>query len=130
MAVQRAALSEDDAKSLLETLLDWVVQLGNSHEGPLVMRKLCSTLVAYFLQFSASWTGSVKHLMYCLCLGRAVPYDGLEAAPETSQLIQNITDEKATIILWFASNLVEEVGKTDSNSMKQLSLAHIPLTPL
>jgi hypothetical protein len=42
--------------------------------------------------------------------------------PETSQLIENITDEKATIVLWFASNLVEEVGKTDSSSMKQLSL--------
>jgi hypothetical protein len=93
------------------------------------MRKLCSTLVAYFLQLSASWTRCVKHLMYCLCLGRVVPYDSLEEAPETSHLIQNINDEKATIVLWFASNLVEEVGKTDSNSMKQLSLRRIPLTP-
>lgn len=123
----RESLSDDDAKSLLQTLLGWLVQFVQSHEGPLVMRKLCSTLVVYFLQFSASWTRCVKHLLYCLCMGRVVPYDALKEAPETSNLVQNITDKKATIVLWFASNLVEEVGKTDSNSMKQLSLPHIPM---
>lgn len=53
--------------------------------------------------------------------------------PETSQLIENITNEKAIIVFWFASSLVEEVGKTDASSMKQLSLraiflAHCGLT--
>jgi hypothetical protein len=62
--------------------------------------------------------------MYCICIGQVAPYDTLEKSPETHQLIQNITAEKATVILWFASNLVEEVGKTDSTSMKQLSLVH------
>lgn len=63
--------------------------------------------------------------MYCLCIGQAVPYEALEESPETALLVQNIPAEKATVVLWFASNLVEEVGKTDSNSMKQLSLADI-----
>ena len=90
------------------------------------MRKLCSTLVVYFLQFSDSWTRCVKHLMCCLSDGHATFYSAVEEAAETSQLIENISDEKATIILWFASSLVEEVGKTDSSSMKQLSLSHTP----
>jgi hypothetical protein len=120
----RGSLSEDDAKNLLQTLISWLIRSVESREGALVTRKLCSTLVVYFLQFSASWARCVKHLMYCICIGQVAPYDTLEKSPETHQLIQNITAEKATVILWFASNLVEEVGKTDSTSMKQLSLVH------
>lgn len=67
----------------------------------------------------------MKHVMYCLCVGRVTPYAALEEAPETSQLILNMTDKKATIALWFASSLVEEVGKTDSSSIKQLSQLYI-----
>jgi hypothetical protein len=84
------------------------------------MRKLCSTLVSYFLQFSMSWTRCVKHLMYCLCIKRAVPYnDALPESPDTAVLVAELSNEKAIAILWFASSLVEEVGKTDSSLMKQ-----------
>jgi len=37
---------------------------------------------------------------------------------------------KAVALFWFAATLVEEVGKTDSSSMKQLSQAlQSPLQP-
>jgi hypothetical protein len=62
--------------------------------------------------------------MYCLCTDQVTPYGTIEESPETAFLIQNITANKAIIILWFAANLVEEVGKTDSSSMKQLSPEH------
>jgi hypothetical protein len=88
-------------------------------EGALVVRKLCSTLVAYFMKFSASWERCVKHLMYCLCTNEARPYSSLAEAPETAVLVQNLTDAKAVAVFWVAATLVEEVGKTDSNSMKQ-----------
>jgi len=52
-----------------------------------------------------------------------VPYSALEKAPETSILIQNLSNSKAVAVLWFAATLVEEVGRTDSQSMKQLSLS-------
>lgn len=83
------------------------------------MRKLCSTLVAYFLQFSESWTKCVKHLMYCLCINQPVSYSILQEAPETTVLVREISNERAIALFWFATSLVEEVGKTDSNSMKQ-----------
>jgi hypothetical protein len=63
--------------------------------------------------------------MYCLCIGQALPYEALGESPETTLLVQNMAPEKAIILFWFAANFVEEVGKTDSNSMKQLSLAFI-----
>jgi hypothetical protein len=60
--------------------------------------------------------------MYCICTNQAHPYSSLEEAPDTTILVQNISEDQAVAIFWFAATLVEEVGKTDSNSMKQLSL--------
>jgi hypothetical protein len=91
-------------------------------EGALVVRKLCSALVAYFLQFSTSWTNCVKHLICCLYSDKAVPYSALDEAPDVAVLLQTLSNPKAVAIFWFAATLVEEVGKTDSNSMKQLSV--------
>ena len=62
----------------------------------------------------------MKHLMYCLCIRKAVPYDdALPGSPDTAVIVAELSNEKAIPILWFASSLVEEVGKTDSSLMKQ-----------
>jgi hypothetical protein len=119
---RRKSLGDEDADALLQTLIGFLVQFLSNGERALVVRKLCSTLVAYFLQFSIKWTRCIKHLMYCLYTNHAVPYQGLDDDLETATMVQNISNEKAVAILWFAAALVEEVGKTDSNSMKQLSL--------
>jgi hypothetical protein len=113
------SLGDDDALALLQSLISFLIQSLAKGEGHLVVRKLCSTLVAYFLQFSMSWTRCIKHLMYCLCINEVVPLSALDEAPETTVLVQNISNEKAVALLWFATSLVEEVGKSDSNSMKQ-----------
>ncbi|KAE9374892.1 ARM repeat-containing protein [Stipitochalara longipes BDJ] len=113
------SLGEEDAQALLQTLIGWLIRCMEISEGPLVVRKLCSTLVAYFMQFSSSWERCVRHLMYCLCTNEACPYSSLDDAPETAVLIQNLSDAKAVAVFWVAGTLVEEVGKTDSNSMKQ-----------
>ena len=117
----RKSLGDDDARMVLQSLIGWLIQCLRNREGSLVLRKLCSSLAAYFLQFSISWTRCIKHLLFCLSIDQAAPYQALEGAPETSTLIQNISSEKAVVAFWFAASLVEEVGKTDSNSMKQLS---------
>jgi hypothetical protein len=62
-------------------------------------------------------------------MNRAVSYESLEEAPDNATLIQNLSNEQAVVVFWFAGALVEEVGKTDSNSMKQLSCINpIPST--
>lgn len=115
----RSSLSDDDAQDLLHNIIGWLIQSLDKGEGAVVVRKLCSVLAAYFIQFSRSWTRCVRHLLYCLCLGQATPYNELGDAPESTILVQNISSDKAVIIFWFISNLVEDVGKMDSNSMKQ-----------
>jgi hypothetical protein len=113
------SLSEEDAQALLQTLINWLIQCIRTSEGPLVVRKLCSTFVAYFFQFSASWTRCIKHLVYCLCANEALPYETLENAPGTAVLVQNLSAPAAVAVFWIAATLAEEVGKTDANSMKQ-----------
>jgi len=99
------------------------VKFLSNGEGALVIRKLCSTLVAFFLQFSTQWTQCIKHLIYCLSQNQATPYAAVEdVALDTSAVLQNMPSHKLVAILWFSGGLVEEVGKMDSNSMKQLSL--------
>ncbi|PQE11950.1 importin 13 protein [Rutstroemia sp. NJR-2017a BVV2] len=113
------SLNEEDAQTVLQRIIGWLIRSLSSGSGPLVIRKLCTTLVTYFLHFSSSWARCIPHLIYCLCLGEAVPYRKLEDAPSTAVLSQNLTDDKSLAVLWFAATLVEEVGKTDRNSMKQ-----------
>ncbi|KAH8598068.1 armadillo-type protein [Bisporella sp. PMI_857] len=113
-----SSLTDSDVHALLQSLIIWLIRSLEKGEGVLVIRKLCSTLAAFFIQFSTTWTRCLKHILYCLCLNQAVPYSNLTDAPETALLVQNISNEKAIIVFWFISTLVEDVGKMDSSSMK------------
>jgi hypothetical protein len=117
--MNRKSLGNEDAEALLASLLDWLIRCLENSEGSLVLRKLCSTLVVYFFHFSSPWKECIKHIIYCVYMRSAVPYDALHDAPDMQTMIQELPDQKAVVIFWFASTLVEEVGKTDSNSMKQ-----------
>ena len=120
LTLVRKSLIEEDAQVLLQNLVGWLIRCLGNGEGALVVRKLCSTLVAYFLQFSMSWTRCVRHLLYCFCQNEAMPYQSLAGAPDTPILIAELPHDKAIVLFWFASTLVDEVGKTDSTAMKQL----------
>jgi hypothetical protein len=86
--------------------------------SPLVVRKLCSTLVVYFLHFSSLWKNCIKHLIQSLCVGEAVPLESLDRAPDIMVLVERLTLQKASAALWFCTALAEEVGKTDANHIK------------
>ncbi|KAF4629911.1 hypothetical protein G7Y89_g8231 [Cudoniella acicularis] len=94
------SLNDENTKALLETLITWLIRCVENLEKPLVMRKLCSTLVAYFFQFSTSWERCIKHLMYCICIKVAIPYDALEEAPDTVILVSDILDTRAIAVFW------------------------------
>ncbi|RKF56630.1 Importin beta-like protein kap111 [Erysiphe neolycopersici] len=112
------SLSENDAQLVLITIIDFLIKWIDSGEGPLVGRKLCSALVTYFLQFPSSWSNCLRHLFYCFSSNKALPYSAFENTLEPGILIQALSDKKAKVIFWFASNLVEDLSKTDSSSMK------------
>jgi hypothetical protein len=49
----------------------------------------------------------------------ALPYDSITEGLDVQVIVQDTPDTQATAIFWFASTLVDEVSKTDANSMKQ-----------
>ncbi|KFX90214.1 hypothetical protein V490_06567 [Pseudogymnoascus sp. VKM F-3557] len=113
-----ASLSDTDAQAVLNQLLTWLIVYLRRASGPLALRKLCSTLVVYFLHFSASWTMCVKHVILCLFADEAVGIETLQDAPETSLLVSRLSPEKLSAALWFSTTLAEEVEKVDGNNIK------------
>ncbi|RDW70210.1 putative importin 13 protein [Coleophoma crateriformis] len=113
------SLTEEEARGLLQNLINWLIQSLEAPGGPLVVKKLCSVLVAYFMHFSESWTQCVKHIILSLSANNGVPYDAVDSALDTANLMEGLSDAKLLAIFWFSTALVEEVGKTDSASMKQ-----------
>jgi hypothetical protein len=117
-ASTRESLSPLDAKALLDQLIDWLIRHADPMIGPLVVRKLCSTLVVYFLHFSSLWPNCVKHLIQSMCIGKAIPVESLDRTPDIMVLVERLTPQKASAVLWFCTALAEEVGKTDANHIK------------
>jgi len=111
-----ANLSEDDAKELLQNVLDWLI--GSLADGTpnFVIKKLCSALVTHFIYFSHVWPKCFRQLLYCMDIGRGVSVESLDDALETSVMVANLDDRKIWLAIQFALALVEEVGKTDMSS--------------
>ncbi|KAK0673919.1 putative importin [Cercophora samala] len=113
-----AGLNEDDAKLLLENIITWTIQSLSDGAAPFVTKKLCSALITYFVLFSHVWPACVRHFIYCLDIGRGVPVENLDDALSTEILVGNLDSQKLKVAIWFVTSLVEEVGKTDMNSIK------------
>ena len=109
-------LSVGDATGLLQRLLTWLIQLVQVGDGPLVIKKLCSSLVAYFLRASTSWDRCLRHVICCLVVGRYYPHSHLEQLAPTVELLAQSNPLQLKTSLWFSTTLVEEVGKTNSNN--------------
>lgn len=117
-ASTRESLSHLDAKALLDQLINWLIRHADPMIGPLVVRKLCSTLVVYFLHFSSLWPNCIKHLIHSLYIGKAAALESLDHTLDTMALVERLTPQKASAGLWFSTALAEEVGKTDANHIK------------
>lgn len=112
-----ANLADEDAKELLQSLIGWFVRSLADGSGSLVIRKLASALVTFFIQFSNLWPDCVPHLLYCLDLGHVVPRDEAKSAP-IPDLVVSLNEASFLAAIWFTTVLVEEVGKTEMKSQK------------
>ena len=79
----------------------------------MVVRKVCASLVAYYLRPEGKWKQSIRHLILCLHEGVVVPNDLLERLPATTSVIGRLEVPHMLAVLWFAGGLVEEVSKTN-----------------
>jgi len=112
------SLGAPDTVALLDRLLQWLVRLADAREGTLVLRKLCSTLVAYFLRPSVNWDHCVRHIVCCMRSGDVLSSETVSSTGTLGDVLSNLNTLKVTIVLWFAAALVEEVGKVNPNSVQ------------
>lgn len=112
---ESSTLAEDDAKQLLLSLINWFVRSLTNGSMALVIRKLASALVTFFVHFSRLWPDCVHHLLYCLDMGHAVPRDESETSP-TSDLLSSLSESSFLAAIWFITALVEDVSRLDMKS--------------
>lgn len=60
----------------------------------------------------------IRHLVFSFCNNEARPVAALQDAPESASLIAALGTPQVLATLWFSASLVEEVSRTDSNSLK------------
>ncbi|KAA8911147.1 armadillo-type protein [Sphaerosporella brunnea] len=112
------SVSEDDVPVLCAKLIGWLVSLLNENSPPLVVKKLCSTLVVFFIRFADAWADCIRHLICCLAVGRAGPVEEFAEMPPSPRLLVSMKPNAKLAALWFTAILVEEVGKVDTKNIK------------
>ncbi|EGO57809.1 hypothetical protein NEUTE1DRAFT_122164 [Neurospora tetrasperma FGSC 2508] len=115
-----ANLNDDEAKELLQNILGWTIASCAQGVAPFVIKKLCVALATFFIHFSQLWPNCLRHFLHSLDIGRATPIEALDDALETPIIANNLEISKLKVAVWFATSLVEEVGKTDMNSIKYI----------
>jgi formate hydrogenlyase subunit 4 len=82
------------------------------------VRKLCSALVAFFIQSTTAWTYCVRHVVCCLQANNVVSTNTLKNLQLSSEQINRLSISQITTTLWFAMALVEEAGKLPFDSIQ------------
>ncbi|KAI0874727.1 armadillo-type protein [Hypoxylon argillaceum] len=115
-------LSDDDALSVLQNLITWLVHSLGAGSGPIVIRKLCAALVAYYIHYSHTWSKCIRHLIHSLDRNAAVPIEEAGASLPLEQVVRELSTQKFLAASWFAAALAEETEKVDTKSPKYISL--------
>lgn len=121
----RSSLSESDATLLLHELVGWLVRLTNGDETSIVVRKLCSALIAYYLKPSEPWKKCLRHLIVSIKEGNAVTVDIISSTTSQALSVHTPSIRQIKAVLWFAGGLVEEVNKADAKSIQTYGIAFL-----
>ncbi|KAL9000030.1 MAG: hypothetical protein Q9169_001275 [Polycauliona sp. 2 TL-2023] len=108
------SLKEGEVEQLLHQLVTWLTLRVKSNETPLVVKKLCTALVAYFLRSSASWQRCLLHLICSLSEEECVNYELMMSQHYelATRVVTSLGAPQLLAAMWFATTLVQEVGRT------------------
>jgi hypothetical protein len=117
----RALLETQDGlrNAVLGALIASYVKFTSESEQKFVLRKVCTTLAAFFLHSNTSWQFPVRHILASLCDGRLIEYEKVGDFQKTWSGLQNVTSQKLCSALWLSSSLVEEVTKSDLGGVER-----------
>ncbi|KAG7127326.1 Importin beta-like protein like [Verticillium longisporum] len=119
---ESASLSDVDALELLQNMIRWLHASLTDGSGTMVVRKLTSALVAFFIHFPNLWPDCIRLLCVSMSSSSPWPVDLTAVPPEMSTILWDVDSRKLQTVLWFAGSLVEEAGKIDANASKHLGI--------
>ncbi|KZL75180.1 importin 13 [Colletotrichum incanum] len=119
---ESSSLSNEDASELRQNLVGWFVKSLDDGSGAMVVRKLSSALVTFFLSFPAQWEFCIRHLCCSLSEGTALPQERVDGSINISHILQALHSRKLQAALWFSGALVDEAAKVEMNSAKHMGL--------
>ncbi|KAI0013939.1 armadillo-type protein [Xylariaceae sp. FL0662B] len=116
------SLPDEDALSVLQNLISWLINSLEDGSGAIVVRKLCSALVTYFIHYSHTWTRCIFHLLHCLDLNSSAPQENLDGSSPAEHIVRTLPLQKFLAATWFTTTLAEEVEKIDLKSARYIGL--------
>jgi len=105
-------------------LVGWLVKVVEDgvgqarRDGQFVMMKLCSALSTYFVHFSRLWKHCIRHLVQSFDIGRAVPLQDFDKGLPVGTVVSNMRWDRLQAVICFASEIADDVDRTDPNSAK------------
>jgi hypothetical protein len=118
-AEYRNTLDSQAAAELLNRLLHWLVQCVSRRDTPIVVRKVCSALVAIFRQTEGSWTRCLDHVIACFIANSVVDHAQVLAQDVASYKFSDLSPQQVAASLWFASALIEDVNQLNPDSVQE-----------
>lgn len=103
-------------EGLFDKVMSRYVQLIEEKDSAMVIRKLCSALVAYYLRPKVTWDRIVMHLVERLA--KAQNRFGNPVNEEFAELIQRLDDNQLFSMLWFVETLVHDLALVDTSSLQ------------
>lgn len=85
--------------------------LVNSGEGPLVVRKLATTLATIFLKPRAPWTRAIWNVAASLAGGKYVPEHQARSVDLLNSILPAMSQPQIVALLYFCNVLAEDMNK-------------------
>ncbi|OQO04534.1 hypothetical protein B0A48_09456 [Cryoendolithus antarcticus] len=117
-----ASLDEATSQHILQRLVSWFVRLVNATDKPLVIRKLCSTLVTFFTRVPFAWKRPLLHLICAFSVGPETLEDVEAITTSTEELLQGLSTHQYVALLWFTASLADELTKMEYSGPKHARL--------
>ncbi|KAF2087011.1 ARM repeat-containing protein [Saccharata proteae CBS 121410] len=116
------SLDDGGAHELLLRLITWLVKLVFQGEKDLVVRKLCTTLVQYYLTPKSKWVKCIRHIICSFANGAAVPTEDdsdLAQYPPVETIIGTMHARQLLPVILIAGALIEELSRTAWSTVQQ-----------
>lgn len=105
--------------AVLAELVSSYVTFTNQAEQRFVLRKLCSTLAAFFINPNSSWQFPVRHVLTSFCGGQLTEHEDTEDFYKSRARVQHMNPLQLRNTLWLSSSIVEEVTKIDLKGLER-----------